>query len=965
MIRVRVACAVLVAPLLGLAAAACLAEAPAQVDVLVEKREAVVPDDLTVRARITRLAPSEPSDIAWRWGGEGLGGEVRRGTLGQNLAVGEWSPAVPVRSLVEGRFPDPFFLTLTAGRRGRGGRGGAPGEGYSRGLEMELEFAWRGRAVKRLLEQGPDGGTIGLVIPTGRLAGGRTPDDPAFLDGVVGLLEYARRRMAALEALPWATRPVPAKFAVVTDVGGYGVDAGYGVRHTDKRIVEVESRALRQLGVNSLRSAPEYLLEMAGRCEGCAAGLGRACIGEAMAYPVPVFRKGRQNDPEAGCPFAAGVRARTEEAVAASLESMRSRGVPEVWGLTVDEVGTVVDRSPEGKSHYARCPRCQEGFRAYLKDQGLAPADFGQAAWDAVIPLDLAAKDGPPFDPADPKACLAAYWTRVFNNWASARLFAPLRDACRKANDEKRRALAEGRADAPEAARPWLYSYALRGNTFLMKGHSLDFFGFYRLADNAFVYETSNRGPQVWSWDSYLCDVGRVVSGRMGLEFGIYVKPHRGAVVQRALSAAARGARMIYWYTYGPDYKKGDSFSQNPADLVLVSKAARLLAAAEDVLYGGTWAVPAEVAIVKPRTSEIWMAWTGDPAYAAAWEDAKWTYTALAHAHVPVDPLDEVMLATEDLSRYKVVYVLGPNVTRAAAVALARWVESGGTLVTSAGGLARDEAQRPLEALAPVLGLAGRAPPEMYRRIRLYGAGGVQSFDDARDALVPVPPGTEVRPEAATGGAGRPGGLAGAAFRPVVGREVLCPDEGTAVVARFADGSAAVTRHRHGRGEAWVAGLFPGLEYSARVRGAGFDMAKDFDAGLRAWVVGPALERVRPVVEPSLSTVEGVLVCRPETGNPEMGRPGTGRRAVVLMNWAYAAGPAAASAGAGAGDAGRARSAVHHVPATGVRIALRGAGPVKAARSAWLGRGLQVEPAADGVVLTLPELAEGDVVLLE
>jgi hypothetical protein len=69
--RIPVARAVLVMPLLALTTAVCLAEAPV-----------VVPDDLTVRARVTRLTPPEPTDIAWRWGGEGLGGEVRRGTHG-------------------------------------------------------------------------------------------------------------------------------------------------------------------------------------------------------------------------------------------------------------------------------------------------------------------------------------------------------------------------------------------------------------------------------------------------------------------------------------------------------------------------------------------------------------------------------------------------------------------------------------------------------------------------------------------------------------------------------------------------------------------------------------------------------------------------------------------------------------------------------------------------------------------
>jgi hypothetical protein len=294
-------------------------------------------------------------------------------------------------------------------------------------------------------------------------------------------------------------------------------------------------------------------------------------------------------------------------------------------------------------------------------------------------------------------------------------------------------------------------------------------------------------------------------------------------------------------------------------------------------------------------------------------------------------------------------------VTRPAAAALARWVEAGGTLVTHAGGLARDEAQRPLKTLAPVLGVTGRTPPEMYRRVRLYGAGRVQPFNDRRDALAPVPPGAEVRPEAAE----TPGG---SALRPVVGREVLRPAEGTAVVARFADGAAAVTRHRHGRGEVWVLGFFPGLEYSARVRAEGFDMTRDFDAGLCAWAAGPARERVQPVVEPSLPTVEGVLVRRAETG----------RRAVVLMNWAYASGLPAENAGTDTASGmkaratARLRSGVRHVPATDLKITLRGAGPVRTARSAWLQRSLEFEPAAGGAaVVTLPELAEGDVVLLD
>lgn len=924
--------AALLGPGLPAAAAAPVADT-AQVDVATERRDASMPDDFTVRARVVAITPDEPTAIAWRWGGEGLGGAVHRGTLAEKLQTGQWSPPVPVRSFVEGKFPGRLFLTFTVGRHGSWPRRKQGGDDFSTGVEMEFEFSWQGRVVKRLAERGPDGGTIGLVIPAYRLAGGRTPDDAAFLDELSGLLLHARRRAEGLERLTWADRPVPRRFVILTDVGGYGMGVGYGIRHTDKQVVEAECRSLRQLGVNSLRSAPPFLLEMARRGETYAAGLGRAVDVGIMGYPVPRHRADRQSDPQSGCPFGEGVAARTEEAVREALAQMHATGVPEVWGLTVDEIGTVVDLSAEGKSHFARCERCADGFRQWLRGQGLAPADFGRKDWQDVKPVDLAPKDGPAFDAADPGDCLRAYWARRFNCYGSAHLFAPLREACARANEATRRARAEGPADSPEARRPLVYSYALRGNTFLMKGHSLDFFNFYREADNAFVYEMSNRGPQVWQWDGYLCDVGRVVSGRMDKVFGVYVKPHRGAPVQRALAAAARGARMIYWYTYGPDYTKGDSFSERPDCLVSVSKGARLLGAAEDVLYGGTWALPAEVAVVKPRTSEIWMGLSGRPEYAAAWENAKWTWTALAHAHVPVDAIDEGMLAADDLARYKVIYVNGPNVTRAAAERLAAWVRQGGTLVTSGGGLARDEANRPLEAMQAVLGLTARAEPEMYRKVALYGATSLQPFDDRRDELAPVPPGAKATCAARLGGA---------TFSPIVGREVLRPAAKTDVLATFADGGAAATQSACGKGQAYVLGLFAGLEYSAAVRREAFDMTKDFDAGLRALVAAPALEHVRPVVDASEPLVEGVLVRHPETG----------RRAVVLMNWAYAAG----------GEAG---AAARLVALKQVRVAVRGAGPVAKVVSAWLGQPLPHEAKGDGFTVTVPELAEGDVLLLE
>jgi len=937
-----------------------------------------VPKELTFRARVTALTPDVPVRIQWRWGGEGLGGSVTRGELtaltygapkaptlkpgeepkggdaqldevGEPIAKeavvvedkafrylylkrGAWSPSISVASLKIGGKAFVTFMLEGLKTDSRALKGAA----------VEFEFSYRGKVVKRLTETGPEGATVGLVLPLYRLGGDVTPESREFTDELCGLSEYAQRRLAMLEALPWAKRPVPKRFGILTDLGGYGEGVGYGIRHTNRAIVEAELRALRQLGLTGLRGAAPYIFEAIDRREGIAADFARIREQHGAGYPVPAVRRPERggaptNVPEgAGCPHHPDVPKRAAESFQHALEAALKPRVDEVWPLTVDEIGSVFDAAPEGKGHQSVCPRCIEGFREFVKGQGLTLADFGARDWSEIRPNAYAPPaDWPvqlPKEPWLPERGwgLLTYLSRRFNCYASARLFTPFRDACDKANEAKRKTLVavdpkvgggpprpdtrDGDVPPTAPAQPWVYSFALRGNNFLMGGHSLDFFDFYRHADNAFVYETSNRDPRVWQWDSYLCDVGRVVSERMGKRFGIYVKPHRGAPIQRALAALARGATMLFWYTYGPDYSKGDSFSQRPDDLVLVSKAARLIAAAEDVLYGGTWAVPAEVAVVRPLSSEYWGS-------AADWENGKWVYTALQHAHVPVDPLDEEMLATDDLSRYKVIYVSGSHLKRSASAKLADWVKAGGTLVTSAGGLAFDEANQPLEMLQPVLGLKTRRAAELWCEVRRYGATGLGTFRDMKLA-----------PDAAAV-SGK--GAFEAGLRPVVGREPLEPGEGTEVLAKYADGAVAATRRVFGKGQALVVGLFTGLEYAARVHRDDFDMSLDFGPGLRQAVAEPALQATKPVVAASQPLVEGILVRNGTTG----------KGAVVLMNWAYK---------------GR-----ELVPCENLTITIRGAGDAAGVTAAWLNQPLPATKTPDGIRVTLPRLEEGEVLLLD
>jgi hypothetical protein len=180
---------------------------------------------------------------------------------------------------------------------------------------------------------------------------------------------------------------------------------------------------------------------------------------------------------------------------------------------------------------------------------------------------------------------------------------------------------------------------------------------------------------------------------------------------------------------------------------------------------------------------------------------------------------------------------------------------------------------------------------------------------------------------------------------PIVGREVLRPAAGTQVLARFADGSAAMTMRSYGKGRAYVAGFYPGLEYSATIRDGTPDMSRDLDPARRSFITIPALSVTRPVVEASSPLVEGVLLRHPEGG----------RRAAVLMNWGYRLD--------GLNEQGRPRSRL--VELEDVRLTIRGAGEVARVRSVMLEQDLPLQREGDAVHLAVPRLAEADVLVLE
>jgi hypothetical protein len=977
---------------------------------------------MSLRARVLKLEPDLPVRIHWRYGGEGQGGEVVRGEFtrlkrtapvaprelpgvedkkkkdllgdddplsdllkeddkdsgqievegqGFNFVYvkrGTWSPAMPVTVFSGGRrWPLHYTVTLQPYSKDEDT---AFDSRELRDVEMEFQLLLGEKVLKTFREAGPDGPTVGIALPLQMVQNGTAPDDPAFLDGVCGLARYAERRAEFLEALPWANRPLPKRFAIVTDCDGYDHGAGYGVRTTNLAVIANEFRALRQLGVNGMRSAPPEVIQMAARGEGFAREFTRSLIGRSMGYPVPGanvdLETGRLIDAadNAGCPYHPETHQRAQSAIAETVARMTAQsGFQEVWGLTDDEIGCIFDRSGEGKNHRYVCPHCMRGFREMLRSEGRRPEDFDAKSWEEVDPWtgpgprpltwQVALKqendaryqkslgfkvrvpgeddEGGELDVLDdlkraeakatadaekhlqgkvdtkpvPGKKLLDYYNARFLNYASAKAFTPLRDALDEANARKRAALESGETDSAAARQPWVYSYALRGQTFI-RTHSLDFFEFYRYADNGFMYETSHTNRFTQIFDSYICDVGRVVTTDMHKRFGIYVKPHRGSAIQRAMSFASRGGTTLYWYTYGPEYCKGDSFASKPWLLEEVSRCARLLGAAEDAIYEARPAEPAEVAVVKPRTTTL---------LGGSYYNALWTYAALAHAHVPVDPLDETMLETSDLSHYKVIYVNGTFLRRAAAERLAAWVAAGGTLYTSGGGMLLDEAQQPLEILWPVFGVTNRTAIETTPK------------DKTPTAKL------EVMKSAAFPGTVQ-----------ITNREKLQLTEGTEVLAKFADGLPAVVRNRHGQGQAYLIAFSAGDEYGASVTRDTTERPADMEANanplLRNLIALAALEKTTPPVAVDRANVEAIYLKQPVSQ----------RRAVTLINWAYAKDKT---------------GALKHKRFNDVRVTFETREKIDRVTSAWTGQELPLVRTGESVSVVLPELWEADVLRLE
>lgn len=902
------------------------------------------------------------------------------------LKLGTWSRAVPMTTFLPGeRYRHKMTGLYTFAL--------IPHEGSAQSIRdvvMEFEILHDGKPIKRITQDGTHGATLaislrGLIY----LFYGREVKAPEFAANCLSLVDYVKKQRRWVEELPWGRRPVPELFPFTTICVGHQEGIGYGIKHTSPKVTEAEYEILRVLGINGLRGGAH-----AAEWKNVFGRPPLTVMGKSAGYPLPQRDRFtsdplKRYPPGSGCSFYPANLERAQVNAKMAVERMaKYEGVNEFWGITEDEIGSAFT-GPARTAHVFSCSYCIEGYRSWLKGLGLTPADFGRKTWQEIDPWDprkgprpkpwrervsqalqekvedqaaleqklYAELENLPIEPGDtagdrefsvdaptegadddrdgpdPDATaderqqkalqgkqpgteerqkedttdfgrhMMNYYLTRFYTEASAMLFDPLRRGCDEANAAKRKALAEGRLDSPEAKRPFIYSYALRQQH--VYGGAI--YNFYRHADNGFMYETSSHNRRYHIFDSLYCDVGRVISRKLNKRFGILVKPVRGSTLQRAMTFLGREGRMIYWYNYGPKYggKISSVFSHKGFLKERVSRFSRIVARGEEVVYNANWAFPAEVAIVWPLTT------AAHERRGPALSDSMGIWLALTHAHLPVDPLDEGFLLTEDLSQYKVIFVSGAGIRRDVSERLVEWVTDGGTLYSGGGSLVYDEGKWPLQHLLPVMGLRRR-----------HGLA-------------------EAVPEAKVVG----DGVFRDTFVLTAGREPVEPASGAETLAKFADGAPAVVRNRFGKGQVYTVAFLPGKEYCVPLnkpdKNGALNMEACVDVGRGSYITAPVLACTKPVVDTGKAYVEGTLLQHPESK----------QLAATLINWAH--------------EQKDAKSRLQEIEWRELKVRIRTPKPVTRVISAWLDREISMVPGEGMVTVTVPELKDADILLLE
>ena len=310
----------------------------------------------------------------------------------------------------------------------------------------------------------------------------------------------------------------------------------------------------------------------------------------------------------------------------------------------------------------------------------------------------------------------------------------------------------------------------------------------------------------------------------------------------KALALVGHGAKVVQWYTYGPNKVFGDGYSENASAIPAIASANALIGRAEDLLYPGR-PVASRVAILLPSSAYVWDESPLAPLYGF---EIRGLHHALVNNGYQVDFVDETSLANGDLQNrnYNLIYVTAPNVAAAAQQKLSDWIRDGGTCVLSPGAATSDEYNTPTTIMDAARGATSQIPSRMTQ-----ATGGnerhVVAFNGAdwgSNYTVPRP------------------------LVPLQARD--------AVVEATSEGQTVLTRHRFGQGLCAAFGFWPGTHYYDQTRAGYGPAVRGVDQNLmKVLLAAPRLTRAPKNASVNVPNIEAARLESPVG------------IAITLLNW--------------------------------------------------------------------------------
>lgn len=437
-----------------------------------------------------------------------------------------------------------------------------------------------------------------------------------------------------------------------------------------------------------------------------------------------------------------------------------------VWSLLMDE--------PQGPpiDHVAECPACGAAFGEWLRSLTVSPAELGVSDWAAVKPV--ATTNNPAL----------YYFSQRFRSQVLGKFTALQRAIVRDAYG----------VDIP-AGPNYSDGATYLANMYLM---GIDYFELLDSdSQNALWSENWGNGAASRQCTTYNVELMRSAAMKRGQTLGHYLIAYAGRlpwdIKLNAVSQAARDVKVFENFWYGPSWaghEGGPPWScsgwyAKPYTWFANAELVREFGGAEDLLLPARKA-RSSVAILYSSSADIWTLGRNH-AYGF---DRMFLWLALTHRQVPVDFLSEKMVAEDEVSHYRVCYLSGPNLTRAAAEKLVAWVKRGGVLVLTAGAASRDEFNQPLTILDEILP-ATRTAIEELQPYHSSG-GGLHRLRPLDTAI------------ASTNGP---------SFEVLSVKQALTPKPGAEILGTFSNGVPAYVSARFENGQVYQAGFLPGLSY--------------------------------------------------------------------------------------------------------------------------------------------------------